>query len=341
MKITRLWFLAAFVSLLAACGGGSGSATTPTAIYGGAASSGDVFTFEMDVPSTAHITWKNATTGESGVVSYTNTDNLYTLTDDEGETFHAWLIPNSVAVVRTPSSDVDIVLAVAVDTTRTDLSFAKGNNYSGMQFRHDNTGVAYMIMAMGADGLVTGASNEDITAAPNPADFPADIDLDNFIYDSTYSYFTFSYTDPDGASQTDTYFLTPEGHGVVDLGPDRGMIFLQEQSASTEIPDGIGVGDVFNMMVYHRESESGTGFEEVNEGTVTVTAIPAADQITVDVDIGGEAESGLNVVPVGDNWPGFFYVVGRNIVVRFVSSEAFIFSQAEGEWKYSYGLGVK
>lgn len=94
-------------------------------------------------------------------------------------------------------------------------------------------------------------------------------------------------------------------------------------------------------MVYHRESESGTGFEEVNEGTVTVTAIPAADQITVDVDIGGEAESGLNVVPVGDNWPGFFYVVGRNIVVRFVSSEAFIFSQAEGEWKYSYGLGVK
>ncbi len=347
-------FLGASLSLLPGCGGGGGGSTpsTPTAIFGGAATAGDIFVLKIDYPATGKATViHSATDGtliETKELTYSASGHTYTFTDSASNQFTGFMVPDTMFVMQVPDKS-DILIAVKVDTTITtaqQLAFLKGHNYILTQFRHDKKGVKWVWSNVDADGAITGhhanADNAlpvDLDDVGTANDFPAGMDVDNFIYNSATSGFNLTVLDDDGTSEMWTLYYTPGGVGVIDKGPQRGLRFNTLKGTSTNPADyGIVLNDVYNTVFYgsHSETDHGTSV-----GTVTITKVEAnAFEATVDDGRGGAAQT-IRAVAAGEPWIGFFMIEGANAVVQPIGGGAFVFAGKQGEWNYNYGVGVR
>jgi hypothetical protein len=358
-RIGRM-LMSAFVAIfflfgLTACGGGGGGGggtpVTPTAIYGGAATGGDIFVIKMDYPSTGKATiTRSATDGTligTKEMTYTVTGNKYTFTDSDSHEFTAFMVPDTMLVMHLPATtEKDIIIAVVVDDTIktvADLSFFKDHDYILTQFRHDKMGVKWVRSNVDADGVVTGHHANadkllpiDLDDVGTTNDFPAGMDVDNFVYNAETNGFTLA-TEDEGDSETWTLYVTKSGMGVIDKGPKKGIRFNGLKGTTTA---GIAVGDVFDTLFYGRQSDSKEG---TTTGTITVTD-KGDTFLVVDVDNGRDPlRTGITITAdPSPLWSGFFRLPPPdNAVVQLVGSVALIFAGKHGEWQYEYGIGVK
>lgn len=356
IRTCMMVFLALFfVTGLAACGGSGGGDTpvTPTAIYGGAATAGDVFVIKMDYPSTGKATSIQSTSDgtviETKELSYTFSGHTYTFTDSGGNVITGFLAPDAFIVVQLPD---DIIIAVKVDTTIktvADLQFLKDKNYILTQFRHDRKGVKWVRSNVDSNGAITGhhanADNVlpfDLDDLSETNDFPEGMDLDNFVYNNNTLGFNLTVED-EGETETWTLYYTLSGLGVIDKGPLKGIRFNTLKGTSTTPPSGLTVGDVFDTIFYSVESE---GHAATSVGTITVTEIDA-DSFVVAVNDGVHPSGTVRMqATASDLWRGFYDIYQEGITrvnaeVQAVGTNAIVFAGKQGEWRYNYGVGVK
>lgn len=339
---------------LAACGGGGGTPTPtePTAIYGGAATAGDIFVIKMDYPATGKATiTRSATDGTligSKEMTYTASGTQYTFTDSESHSFPAFMVKDTMLVTFLPATDEkDIIIAVIVDPTIktvADLSFVKNHDYIITQFRHDSLGVKWVRSNVAADGSITGHHANDVPDhlamdlddVSETNDFREGMNVDNVVYNADTNGFTLTVGD-----EIWTYYITKSGLAVTDRGPDKGIRF-DGLKPETSAPTGVAVGDIYDTLFYGRMSETQEG---TTQGTITVTAVDG-NSFTVDVDNGRDpVKTGVQITAdPSPLWQGFFRVDTDNAVVQLVGSVALIFagkSPVPNSWQYEYGIGVK
>lgn len=345
----------------AACGGGGGSTpVTPTAIYGGAATAGDIFVVEMDYPATGKATITRYETDGTPVdtkeMTYTLSGNTYTFTDSEGHSFTGLLIPDTMLAMFLPDTDEkDIIISVIVDpavTTVADLAFLKDHNYLFTQFQHDETGTMWGRNTIDADGVITGhIANADGAQVPPAVDLddvttnnnlPTGMDIDNMTYNADTNGFLMNV-----GGETWTYYPTKSGLGIIDKGPDMGTNFFNLQPTTSDLAGLVAVGDIYDTLFYGRQSETEEG---TTQGTMTVTAVDT-NSFTVTVNNGRDPEqTGVQVTADPSAlWTGFYRVdnpatVGPdNAVIQLIGSVGFIFTGKSPvpSWQYEYGIAVK
>jgi hypothetical protein len=325
-------------------GGGGDTPATPTAVFGGAATAGDIFVLKLDTPSTGKATLTRSNTDGSLIgtkeMTYTASGHTYTFTDSDSNQFTGLIVPDVLFAMQVPSkTESDIIIAVLVDSTVTtvqDLAFLKDRDYLLTQFRHDEKGVRWVWSRVGADGNINGHHADTIDDVDTTLDFPGGMNLDSFVYRPETTAFVLTVDD-----ETWTLYYTKAGLGVIDRGPQRGIRINELKGTTKTPPAGMAAGDVYNTIFYGRRSETEEG---TSVGTVTITEV-GADYFVVTIDPGKGADkiqTGVRVEAVAsDLWRGFYRIPGQDAVVQTIGSDAFVFSAKRGVWQYDYGVGVK
>jgi hypothetical protein len=312
---------------------------TPAAsyIYGAGLAKGDAIRLETDVPEAGQISSYNITTDEESIVRYTKFNEYYVYELATEVYGRGWIQPGGYAAFMTPSSmDSELAIGMAIDPAITDLTSYLAKSYIAISFRHRDDGVNFLLMEVDADGNITAAEGSNIQEPPQDA-APSNINLLDLQYTPALNCFIAVMNIGDRL-RTLTAFAR-EGVLLIDMGVGEGFAIMVEQPTSV-IPTGIQVGDVYKGFEYKRTAEVGGAANY--ESTLTVTARPSDDSIVMDFVNPLESNSGVTILPIGDNWPGFFGVAGGQAGGIFLGPNVFIFADNHGTpWGFNYGIAFK